>query len=103
MLYSGIDLHKRSLVIHILDGATTREAQLNSVGGAGPAYFGTFAGESTFAAFKHMFLASDGAYIQPAFRERVEIHWMRPSYNITARPRRLGQIANPSSGRSRTR
>ena len=86
MLYSGIDLHKRSLVIHILDGATTREAQLNSVGGAGLAYFGTFAGESTFAAF-----------------ERVEIHWMRPSYNMTARPRRLGQIANPSSGRSRTR
>ena len=61
MLYSGIDLHKRSLVIHILDGATTREAQLNSVGGAGLAYFCTFAGESTFAAFKHMFLVSDGA------------------------------------------
>ena len=32
MLYSGIDLHKRSLVIHTLDtdGTTTREAELNS-------------------------------------------------------------------------
>ena len=36
MLYSGIDLHKRSLVIHTLDaaGATTREAQLKSDRGA---------------------------------------------------------------------
>ena len=32
MLFSGIDLHKRSLVIHMLDaeGTTTREAELRS-------------------------------------------------------------------------
>ena len=32
MLFSGIDLHKRSLVIHTpdADGTTTREAELKS-------------------------------------------------------------------------
>ena len=46
MLYSGIDLHKRSLAIHTLDadGATAREAQLKSDRGAVLAYFGTLAG-----------------------------------------------------------
>lgn len=46
MLYSGIDLHKRSLVIHTLDadGTTTREAQLKSDRGAVLAYFGTLSG-----------------------------------------------------------
>ena len=44
--YSGIDLHKRTLVIHTLDadGPTTREAALKSERGAVLAYFGTFAG-----------------------------------------------------------
>jgi transposase len=46
MVYSGIDLHKRSLVIHTLDadGATTREAELKSDRGAVLAYFGTLPG-----------------------------------------------------------
>lgn len=46
MLYSGIDLHKRSLVIHTLDadGTTAREAQLKSDRAAVLAYFGTLAG-----------------------------------------------------------
>ena len=46
MLYSGIDLHKRSLVIHTLhaDGTTTREAQLKSDRSAVLVYFGSLAG-----------------------------------------------------------
>jgi transposase len=46
MLFSGIDLHKRSLVIHTLDaeGATTREAELRSDRAAVMAYFGTLPG-----------------------------------------------------------
>ena len=46
MLYSGIDLHKRSLVIHTLDadGPTTREAQLTSDRAAVVAYFATLNG-----------------------------------------------------------
>lgn len=46
MLFSGIDLHKRSLVIHTLDadGATTREAELRSNRATVLAYFGTLAG-----------------------------------------------------------
>jgi transposase len=46
MLYSGIDLHQRSLVIHTLDAeaTTTREAELESDRGAVLAYFGTLAG-----------------------------------------------------------
>jgi hypothetical protein len=46
MLFSGIDLHKRSLVIHTLDaeGATAREAELKSDRGAVLAYFATLAG-----------------------------------------------------------
>ena len=46
MLYSGIDLHKRSLVIHTLDadGTTAREAELKSDRAAVLAYFGTLAG-----------------------------------------------------------
>ena len=46
MRYVGIDLHKRSLVIHTLDanGTATREAQLKSDRGAVLAYFGTLAG-----------------------------------------------------------
>ena len=46
MLFSGIDLHKRSLVIHTLDadGTTTREAELRSDRAAVMAYFGTLAG-----------------------------------------------------------
>src|SRR5215211_2050291 len=46
MLFSGIDLHKRSLVIHTLDadGATAREAELTSDRAAVMAYFGTLAG-----------------------------------------------------------
>jgi len=45
MLYSGIDLHKRSLVIHTLDAdrTTSREAQLKSDRAAVLAYFGTLA------------------------------------------------------------
>ena len=48
MLFSGIDLHKRSLVIHTLDadGTTTREAELKSDRGAVLAYFGTLAGRT---------------------------------------------------------
>src|SRR4249919_436355 len=46
MLFSGIDLHKRSLVIHTLDadGATTSEAELRSDHAAVMAYFGTLDG-----------------------------------------------------------
>ena len=46
MLFSGIDLHKRSLVIHTLDadGTTAREAELKSDRAAVMAYFGTLAG-----------------------------------------------------------
>src|SRR5215204_5610094 len=46
MLFSGIDLHKRSLVIHTLDaeGTTTREAELRSERAAVLAYFGTLPG-----------------------------------------------------------
>ena len=46
MLFSGIDLHKRSLVIHTLDaeGVTMREAELRSDRAAVMAYFGTLAG-----------------------------------------------------------
>ena len=46
MLFAGIDLHKRSLVIHTLDaeGATTREAELRSDRAAVMAYFGTLPG-----------------------------------------------------------
>ena len=46
MLYSGIDLHKRSFVIHTLDAdsATTREAELQSDRAAVMAYFGTLPG-----------------------------------------------------------
>jgi hypothetical protein len=46
MLYSGIDLRKRSLVTHPLDadGATTREAQVQSDHRAVLAYFDTLAG-----------------------------------------------------------
>ena len=46
MLFSGIDLHKRSLVIHTLDadGATMREAELRSDRAAVMAYFGTLTG-----------------------------------------------------------
>src|SRR5690349_2842052 len=46
MLFSGIDLHKRSLVIHTLDadGVTAREAELKSDRAAVSAYFGTLTG-----------------------------------------------------------
>jgi len=46
MLFSGIDLHKRSLVIHTLDaeGVTTREAELRSDRAAVMAYVATLAG-----------------------------------------------------------
>src|SRR5215208_1225620 len=46
MLFSEIDLHKRSLVIHTLDaeGITTREAELGSDRAAVLAYFATLAG-----------------------------------------------------------
>ena len=46
MLFSGIDLHKRSLVIHTLDaeGVTMREAELRSDRAAVMAYFGTLPG-----------------------------------------------------------
>ena len=46
MLFSGIDLHKRSLVIHTLDaeGVTTREAELRNDRAAVMAYFATLAG-----------------------------------------------------------
>ncbi len=46
MLFSGIDLHERPLVVHALDadGATTREAELKSDRAAVLAYFGTLAG-----------------------------------------------------------
>ncbi len=46
MLFSGIDLHQRSLGIHALDaeGAATREAELRSDRAAVLAYFGTRAG-----------------------------------------------------------
>ncbi len=49
MLYSGIDLHKRTMVIHTLDanGTTTREAALQSDRGAVLAYFGTLSGPHT--------------------------------------------------------
>ena len=42
MLYSGIDLHKRSLVIHMLDadGVTALQAELKNDRGAAFAYFG---------------------------------------------------------------
>src|SRR5918911_476101 len=46
MLYSGIDLHKRSLVVHALtaDGATAREAELAATRPAVTAYFATLPG-----------------------------------------------------------
>jgi hypothetical protein len=46
MLFSGIDLHKRSLVIHTrdADGTTTRETELRSDRAAVMAYFGALAG-----------------------------------------------------------
>ena len=46
MLYSGIDLHKRSLVIHTLDaeGTLVREAELATHRGAVTAYFATLPG-----------------------------------------------------------
>jgi hypothetical protein len=48
MLFSGIDLHKRSLVIHTLDAeaVTTREAELRSDRAAVMAYFATLAGRT---------------------------------------------------------
>jgi hypothetical protein len=46
MLYSGIDLHKRSLVIHTLDaeGGVAREAELAAHRRAVIAYFATLPG-----------------------------------------------------------
>jgi transposase len=46
MLHSGIDLHKRSLVIHTLDetGTTVREQELPTVRAAVSAYFATLPG-----------------------------------------------------------
>src|SRR5687768_15893676 len=46
MLYSGIDLHKHSLVIHTVaeNGAVVREAELATAPPALPAYFATLPG-----------------------------------------------------------
>ena len=46
MLFSGIDLHKRSIAIHTLDadGAVVRTANLPAQRGALTAYFGTLPG-----------------------------------------------------------
>ena len=46
MLYSGIDLHKRSLVIHTVDadGSAVPEAEMPIARGAVSAYFATLPG-----------------------------------------------------------
>lgn len=46
MLYSGIDLHKRSMVIHTVaeDGRAVREAELATTRPALTAYFATLSG-----------------------------------------------------------